>query len=251
MEKLIQDTLALLGLSEKEIRFYLANFTLGPATIQEITKKARLERSTAYLIFQDLLKKGVVEENHKQYKKTIIPSEPKVLLRMLSARQRVVRRQEIELSEKLPELEAVFKTSDVRPYVRVFEGSNALFAIWNDVLTTTSEILLWTNQKTENLFFTKEFHEKFIKERILKKIPIRALAVNNIPGKTLHMSDAKSLRRSKLLPLQTSFSSETYIYDSKVAILDYKKDIIGIIIESSPIADTQRAIFEMTWDRIT
>lgn len=250
MEKLIKDTLGLLGLSDKEQRFYLANFTLGPATIQEITKKARLERSTAYLVYQDLLKKGVIEEDHKQYKKKIIPAEPKALLRMLSARQRVVRRQEIELSEKLPELEAVFKTSDVRPYVRVFEGSSALFAVWGDVLSSTGEILLWTNQKTENLFFTKEFHEKFIKERIEKKIPIRALAVNNAMGKSLHMTDAKSLRRSKLLPIHTSFSSETYIYDCKVAILDYKKDIIGIIIESSPIAETQRAIFDMTWENI-
>lgn len=247
MEKLIQDTLSLLGLSDKEIKFYFASFSLGPSTIQEIIKKSRLERSTAYLIYQDLLHKGIVEEDHKQYKKTIIPAEPKVLLRMLSARQRVIRRQEIELTEKLPELESVFKTSDVRPYVRVFEGSNALLAIWSDVLKTTNEILLWTNQTTENLFFTKEFHAKFIKERIAKRIPIRVLAVNNQKGKALHEEDEKSLRHSKLLPITTSFSSETYIYDSKVAILDYKKDIIGIIIESTPVADTHKAIFEMTW----
>jgi HTH-type transcriptional regulator, sugar sensing transcriptional regulator len=248
MEKIIYDTLHLLGLSEKEIKFYLASFALGPATIQEVIKKSRLERSTAYLIFQELLKKGLLEEDHKQYKKTIVPAEPKTLLRMLSSKQRVVRRQEIELSEKLPELEAIFKTSDVRPYVRVFEGSSALLSVWEDVLKTKNEILLWTNQKTENLFFTKEFHEKFIKERIEKGIPIRVLAVNNAPGRSLNASDTRSLRKSKLLPIQTSFSSETYIYDSKVAILDYNRDVIGIILESMPIADTQRAIFEMTWE---
>ena len=97
---------------------------------------------------------------------------------------------------------------------------------------------------------SKEFHEKFIQERVKKSIPIRALAVNNAPGRSLLMKDESSLRQSKLLPIHTSFSAETYIYDNKVAILDYKKDILGIIIESHSISSTQRAIFEMTWSSV-
>lgn len=247
MEKLIKDSLHELGLSDKEVRFFTACFELGSGSINTIAKKARLERSTAYLIAQDLIGKGFIREDFKQYRKTLIAIDPRTLLRMLAAKQRTVHRQELELEEKLPELEALYKTSEIRPHVKVFQGKQALLSIWEDVLSTKNEILLWTNQATESAFFTKEFHEKFIAERIKKGIPVRALAVNNNPGKALHEKDEQSLRHSKLLPIQTSFSAETYIYDHKIAMLDYKKDIIGIIIESEPIAATQRAIFEMTW----
>lgn len=250
MEKLIEDSLVILGLTHKEIKFFLSLFKLGPATIQEVVKASRLERSTAYLIVDSLLEKGFITEDFKQYKKKLVACDPKVLLRMIASKERVVRRQEMELEEKLSELQSFYQASEIRPRVRVFEGQQALLSIWEDVLATKQEILLWTNQQTESTFFTKEFHEKFIQQRIRRKIPIRALAVNNDPGRALQREDVSSLRQSKLLPIQTSFGSETYIYDQKIAILDYKKDIIGIIIESEPIATTQRAIFEMSWNLV-
>ena len=44
------------------------------------------------------------------------------------------------------------------------------------------------------------------------------------------------------------FSNEINIYDNKVAIISFKDDLIGMIIESSEIADTQRTIFKMVWE---
>jgi hypothetical protein len=76
---------------------------------------------------------------------------------------------------------------------------------------------------------------------------MKVLTVTNTEGQLLLTSDAQSLRSTKLLPKETTFSAETYIYDNKVATLDYKKDIIGIIIESESIASSQKAVFEMMW----
>jgi HTH-type transcriptional regulator, sugar sensing transcriptional regulator len=251
MDKLLTDTLSVLGLSSKEIKFFEACYFLGPTTINDAAKRARLQRSTAYLLAQELIHKGFIIEDFKDYRKTITTVSPKTILRLLAAKQRSVRRIEIEFEEQLPALDAQYKVSEVRPYVRVYQGVKALTAIWEDVLATKGEILLWTNQETESLIFKKVFHDKFIAERIRKQIPIRALAVNNKPGKALLEKDDVSLRHSKLLPIHASFSAETYIYDDAVAMLDYRKDILGIIVESSPIAATQRAIFEMTWQSLS
>lgn len=247
MDKLINDTLILLGLTQKEIRFMLACYELGETSLSEVSKKAHLQRSTTYLAARTLQEKGFLKQDFTHYRKHIVAIEPKTILRILAAKQRVIRRQEMELEEKLPELQAYYKTSKIQPGVKVFQGAHALYEIWEDVLSTKNEILLWTNQQTESLFFKKEFHERFIQERVSKRIPIRVLAVNNVPGKKLLEQDTSSLRQSKLLPIHVSFSAETYLHDNKVAILDYKKDIIGIIIESDPITSTQRSIFEMMW----
>jgi sugar-specific transcriptional regulator TrmB len=250
MDKLLINSLKLLGLSPKEIAFFTACFSLGTTTITQAAKKARLERSTAYLIANDLLEKGLLVEDFSNYRKRISPISPQKLLTKLSARQRLIQRQELELSEKLPELQKQFDESNVQPIIKYYEGVKGLQTVWQDILSTKNEILLWTNQEKEIQFFSKDFHNKFIEERIRKQIPIRALAVNNNPGEKLLETDQESLRQSKLLPIQTSFSAETYIYDNKVATLDYKKNIFGIIIESEAIASTQKSIFEMTWGNL-
>lgn len=247
MEKIIQNALLLLGLNAKEIKFFLTSFKLGPASVSDIVKIARLERSTAYLIYQNLIKKGFIEDDLKEYGKKVITIEPQKILRIVASKQRQLRRQELELEESLPELQSIYQASEIRPKVRVFESNNGLLSVWEDILSIQQELLLWTNQETETLFFNQEQHDKFIKIRIQKKIPIRVLALNNQKGRKLKVKDNESLRNTKLLPNGIDFSAETYIYGNKVAILDYKKDIIGIIIESEPIVKAQRAIFEMNW----
>lgn len=250
MEKLLQNTLHLLGLSPKEIKFFITCFSIGPATINDIKITAKLERSTAYLIAEELLKHGLIEEDFKEYKKTLRTIEPKDLLRMVAAKQRVLGRTELELREHLGELNSLHQASEIRPKVRVFQGAKGLFTIQEDILNSKTEIFLWTNQETEHQFFTDTYHANFIQIRIKRNIPIRVLAVANTGGRKLMENQKNYLREVKLLPENMIFSPETYIYDNKIAILDYKKDIIGVVIESEPMAASQRAIFEMNWSNL-
>ena len=251
MEKILQTTLALLGLTPKEIKFFVTCFTIGPASINAIKKAAKLERSTAYLIAEDLLKRGFIEEDFKNYKKLLRTVEPKDLLRMVAARQRILGRQEIALQEQLPELNSLYQASDIRPKVRVFQGTKGIVSIQEDILSSSTEILLWTNQETEHQFFTDAFHKSFIETRLKRKIPIRFLAIDNKAGEKLLEHEATYLRKVTLLPKETTFSPETYLYENKIAILDYTKDIIGIIIESEPMAASQKALFELTWKTLS
>ncbi len=250
MDKSLLKSLLMLGLSGLEIKFFEASFKLGPATINEVAKASSVQRSTAYLIAQDLLSKGFLEEDLQGYKKKVSAIDPKRVLQMLANKQRLFRRQELEVEEKLPELQANFQGSEFRPKVKVFEGNKGLLNIWQDILSAKGEILLWTNQDTETQFFNEAAHNKFVDERVRKEIKVRVLAVNNQRAKKLIPSDEKALRQTKLLPENVNFSSETYIYDNKVAMLDYNKDIIGVIIESVPFSSYHKSVFEMNWNSI-
>jgi sugar-specific transcriptional regulator TrmB len=247
MDRTLANSLFQLGCNEKHIKFYRANLELGVATLLEITKKARLQRSTAYLIASELVGMGLINEDHKTYKKLFAAAEPDRILQKLEAKYRQIGRNNIALKEVLPELRAVYQTTTIRPRVRTFEGKSGLVAVWNDILAEQQEILLWTNQKTERFVFGENTHDLFIKERLTKGIATRVLAVNNAEGVALRAIDSENMRQTKLLPNDTSFTSETYIYGNKVAILDMNKDIFGIITESEQIASSQRAIFEHAW----
>ena len=68
-------------------------------------------------------------------------------------------------------------------------------------------------------------------------------------GKWVHERDKENYRELRLVPeKEFTFTNEINIYDGKVAIISYKdKPLIGMIIESLEIANTQRDIFKMAW----
>lgn len=250
MDKILISSLLLLGCTEKHIKFYRANLELGTASLITIAKKARLQRSTAYIVAAELLAMGLVEEDHKPYKKMFAAAEPERILRKLEAKQRQLGRSSLAFRDALPELRAAHRSTTIRPRVRTFEGSADLDAVWRDILAEKQEILLWTNQEAERQVFGRSTHSLFIKERLERQIPIRVLAVRNAPGEQLLPHDSQMLRQTKLLPSNVSFTSETYIYGNKTAVLDIGKDIFAVITENSQIAASQRAQFELAWQLI-
>jgi sugar-specific transcriptional regulator TrmB len=247
MDRILTQCLAQLGLTDKHIRFYRASLLLGIAPLMEIAKKSRLQRSTAYIIAAELVAMGLIHEDHRTYKKQFVAAEPETLLRKLEAKHRHIGRSALAFKDVLPELRAAHQATTTRPRVRTFEGRPGLVAVWKDILNEQQEILLWTNQETEGQVFGADTHAAFIRERLLKRIPIRVLAVNNPEGAELLPGDNSSMRHTKLLPPNVTFTSETYIYGNKIAVLDIGKDIFGVITENEQIAASQRAIFELMW----
>jgi sugar-specific transcriptional regulator TrmB len=250
MDKSLIQTLQQLGCNEKHIRFYEANRHLGTSALSAIIKQARLQRSTGYLIAAEMLQLGLIEEDHKAYKKQYTPVEPSVLLRKLEAHHRRVGRTILAYKEALPTLQAEHHATNTRPKVRTFEDRSGLVSVWRDILQSQQEILLWSNQNTEQLVFDTSMHEQFIAERIAKHIPIRVLAIDSENAYALKRTDSDSLRQTKILPSDMQFTGETYIYGNKVAVLDFGKKIFGVITENDQIAEAQRSIFNFTWHHI-
>ena len=59
-----------LGLNEKEAKVYLAALELGKSSVQNIAKKADVNRATTYVVIEALIKRGLMSsanENKKQY----------------------------------------------------------------------------------------------------------------------------------------------------------------------------------------
>lgn len=247
MENVLAQSLVQLGCNDKQIRFYWANLQLGAATLADISKKARLQRSTTYLIASDLTHLGLISEDHKSYGKLFVAIEPDGVLAKLEAKGRQLGRQSLALKEVMPELRAAHQATTTRPRVRTFEGKAGLIAIWKDLLQDKQEILLWTNQESERQFFPDDTHGLFIKERVARQIPIRVLAVDNADGHKLQEADEGNLRQTELLPAGYDFTSETYIYGNKVAVLDVGKNIFGVITENAQIAKSQKTMFELAW----
>lgn len=248
MDTKLKHSLQQLGCSDKESRFYMACFKLGSSSIADIASKARLQRSTAYLIAEQLIEKDLLTQDHRTYNKLYTAATPHTVIRLLEAKKRRLGRLSNDMQENLSELENLYNTPESLPAVVTYHGPNGLISIWKDILKASGEVLLWTNQATEPQLFESSQHQQFIHERVQRKLPIRVLAVDNSEGRILLPRDTELLRQTRFLPPETTFSAETYLYDDKVTILDYRNGIFGLIITSRFIHEAQKSLFEMAWE---
>jgi hypothetical protein len=129
--------------------------------------------------------------------------------------------------------------------------------------TLTSKEPLRTYSTMDSWFSradTKEFILWYGKERAFrKKIPIRSITTDTPLGRKYleedypGTDDGSSLAHWRWMPKDiTVFSNEINIYDNKMAIVSLgKNELLGIIIESDAIAETQKSIFEIAWRAAT
>lgn len=250
MEQL-KSILSDLGLGDLESKFYLASLERGSASIGELAKKTGIDRSTAYFIADELKNKGYLQEDYKKYKKLVFVKDPSYLLTVLKEEKEKFIIRERELTDLLPQLSARYARGDFKPVLRFYNGREGLSEIRNDIFATQcDEILLYTNQKASELVFNEKDHRDFINKRIKRALRIKVLAVDEPAANKLINDDHKELRETRILPKNINFTAETYIYDNKVAMLDYSKEIIGFVVKSSEFASAQRAIFMALWQSI-
>ena len=68
-----------IGLSHKEAKVYLANLELGQSSVQNIAKKASVNRATTYVILNSLIEKGLCSTFMQNKKTFYAASDPEQL----------------------------------------------------------------------------------------------------------------------------------------------------------------------------
>ena len=234
----VEQELRAFGLTDKEIKVYLACLQLGTALVNEISKKAGTHRTYTYEVLKSLKEKGIVSYVIKSGKQYFEVARPEKLLSILKEREERIR-------SILGDLNEVYKSAVEKPKIEVYEGKDGLKTILDDILAFKGELI--TYGSTEKLVKILQFYfPSFIRLRIKRRIPVRVLTERSPEAVAIHKADKREFREMRFIT-EGLFPSTVYIYGNKVAILSLEKEIIGLLIEDMNIAATQRFIFELLW----
>ena len=249
--KQLHEALKQLSLSQNATQFYLASYKQGPASIGSIALSTNMDRSSAYLAAQQLQAVGLLDEDITAKRKTVHAKPPAAVLARLRTRIRSMKRNAELVEDALPELLAAFNQESPRPVLQFFSGKKGLDQISEDVLAhAEKEFLLLSNQKEERRVFTTAENKEFIEERKHKGIRVRVIAPDTAEAHELAKKDASNLRETRILTGKIPFTTETYIYGDRVAMLSFNKRIIGFTVHSKEFAQTQRFLFESLWNTL-
>src|SRR3989338_3412432 len=242
---MLKEQLEKIGLADKEAKVFLASLELGSSAVQEIAKKAGINRATTYVIIEKLMKKGLMSSVEKGKKTYFQTEDPKRLLKLLEEQEDGLRRKEEEFKKYLPELETLFNIAEEKPKVRFFEGKEGLIAIREDYFKAKNkDVLGFFAKDEERNIFSEQERLKAFNERVKRGIKFKLLYSDIEKDKSKRESTSERFLPKNKFPLSSSF----IIYDNKAAVVSMKGKLIGVIIESKEIVNTFKSIFELAWE---
>lgn len=236
-----------LGLTDKEARVYRAALELGPGSAQKVATAAGVNRPTAYVLLENLIRRGLMSSVEESGKRLFVAEDPGALANLY--REQAVRLSEVEaeVGELVPELRAITPRGD-RPRVRLFEG-------WHGLETMRQELLKM--KKIEFCTIVGEEYRKNVPDN-LRRIQLERFVGRGVKAKVIfsareHIPLLEPLRltfeRYGVPPDKYPVPGELAVFGDKVALLSYKKEPVGVIVEHAGLAQVVRTLFQLAFER--
>ena len=242
---LLQD-LQKIGLNEKEARVFLASLELGPSSVQQISKKASINRTTTYFILDSLIHKGLTSTYLKGKKTYFMAESPEVLGNLFDLQKKNIEEKQKKFETLMPELKALYNQLEGKPVVRFFEGKEGLKAISNEFLNSNEKNvrMLYSVDDVRRVFADEE-RAQARKRRIDKKIHTRVLYTYK-DGVLESTADGE---RIKISEKEFPVSADIALFDGKVRISSLGgKKLSGVIIQDQEIYKTLSSLFDLAWE---
>ncbi len=238
----IERILSRIGLNDKQVKVYLACLELGSASVNKISNKAGLVRTTVYEILEALNRKQFVNFFLNRGVKYYSAENPEKIIRQIEDNA-------TSLKNILPELRALDGSARHRPAVRFYQGKDGIKLIMEEILREAKELISFGS--ADDLFREMgDYHQTFLTKRVKNKIPLRVILRDTSKGRERKKLETQHLRQVKLLKGETEFNGLIFIWGNKIAMFSFKHDLIGIVISSDVLAETQRQMFNAIWGGI-
>ena len=123
-----------LGFTDSEAKTYLTSIETGPSSVQDLARKARTSRVTAYAASEELMRSGLMSTVQRGKKQLYQAESPERLRAVAQERARSMQALAAEIDDAVADLKLVQRGE--KPVVKLFEGGEALKAIQDDLLAS-------------------------------------------------------------------------------------------------------------------
>ena len=249
----MNQALASIGLTNGEIKIYLALLKLGEATNSPIARLVAMQSSSVYYCLNSLIDKGFVSYIKKGDRKHFIPTNPENILTLIEKKKKEIKKQKKDILTILPELKAQYHAIKEKTLAEVYEGFNGLQTIFNNILQTLNKgdtyeafVIKQTNDKKLNLLFSR--HNKALKA---KGIKLNLLAHNNMKSifKTVYGESFLHKYQEVRYTNDTIPIGITIYRDTVITHTSENNKPTSILVKNSHLAEMYRAHFYFIWNK--
>ncbi|MEK7184279.1 MAG: helix-turn-helix domain-containing protein [Patescibacteria group bacterium] len=229
------------GFDAREAKVYVALLELGESTVLPLSKKAGIKRTYCYDILASLQEKGLVSFIPRNGRRRYSAEPPETIKALLKQRLDT-------FSEGLSELKSIYNKSDTKPVVRFYEGVEGIKSVYEQLISVKSFDAI---SSPDQLYrYLGDYFEDFAKRAIQKKERIRELIAGPIPEVSyLQEYEGSERWQWKKLPETVSITTDILLFENKLVMISYGKQLHAIVLEGSAIVDTHKQLFELLWNQ--
>ena len=229
------------GLRQKQAKVYLACLEVGSGTVLKIAQAAGMPRSTTELELNHLLDRGLVSIYKKKSVKYFSADDPHSLLNLLEEKSELIQR-------ALPKFVSIYGSNKTRPSVRFYEGRQGLKLVLGEILAEAKELI--SLGSAEDLFKVLEYFPEFEKKRVERKIPVKVILIDSPKARERKLLGPQQLRQVRLIPETYSYHGQYNVWNNKIAMFSFGRNLSAVVIESQELAQMQKAAFNFMWDSL-
>lgn len=245
---MVENLLADLGFSDKEVKVYLAALQFGMQPASVLAKHVKMNRVTTYVICKKLIERGVanvVTRNNIQY---FTVEKPEALVRYADHQQKewVRRRKAVEAS--LGDFSHYLRDVSALPKVRFYEGLEGVKRVYEDTLAPGGMIRAFLTVDTIPEELREFFVHHYMPELLKRKIKSHIVMPESDKAHRYSKRDKRYNRKTVFVkPGEFPFETEVAIYGKdRVAFISFREgDLTAVIIENQAIHHTLAAVFEL------
>lgn len=243
----VSKTLKDLGLNNKESKIYSLLLDEGPSSALKVSKISKINRSTTYVILENLFKKGlVVKEKEENSITRFTCSSPKVLIDLFNNQYNKYNNLSKHIDRIVEGLNLRYFNKSPKPRIRLLEGKDGLVSAYNETLKSSETILAFASIENMHKGIPGYF-PSYYKKRAERGIFIRSIHPDTPEARERMKYNKEEMRDGLLISKEKySFSPEINILENKIFFMSLVERF-AVIIESHELSDAFKKVFELAW----
>lgn len=230
-----------LGLTETEIRVYVALLELGSSTAGEILNKSKLPNSTVHRDLNSLIEKSLINFILNGKRKIYQATNPESFFDFIEDKRK-------RFQEILPELKEKQKQAKKKEKASVYYGIKGIKEVYNIMINAKGkEYNTFGGGKVTTEIMGETFWLNLHKKRIATKLKSRQIFDKSVQkiGKEI---EKNSFTKVKYIDERFAQFQETIIVGKFVAIAVFSENPYAFLIEDEKVSESYRKHFELLWE---
>lgn len=238
-----------IGLTDGEIRVYLALLKSGPSTSGPITDRSRVASSKIYNILERLMQKGLVSYVVKEKTRHYQAEDPVKLKEYVTRKKQELTDQEAQIDDLLPQLQLQKQSEKTKSEVQIYKGFRGIQAITDHIYLKLKKGDAWYNIGVPS-HQEEKYHEYWREDhlrRIRAGIGCKMLFNTGTPEATLQERNAYKGCDARLMPIPIETPSWILVYKDVCVIILPGDEPLAVEIINIKIASSFKQYFDAFW----
>ena len=238
-----------LGLSDGQVRVYVAILELGSASINAIHEKTGFERRAIYDIINKLIERGLISYTLEQGKRTYQCASPRIIKEEIEKKTWLLK----SLKNKLPSISEMYNLAKPKIRAEIYRGNNAMKTLLDEALDYPATYWIGGNSGVEAN--TGDEMKRWFKKWTTRRVELKRFMYDLVDyGTSLEDFAPKDLKKHKKfyykyceLPRELRSPMVIIIFGNKVVQVLWSKQSFAFVLESEEIKESFMKYFYYFW----